>query len=41
MSKFVDGEGAAGQAGVAVEDSVGGEFGGTEDHFVCCRAVVQ
>jgi len=36
-----DCEGAAGQAGVAVERSIGGKFGGAEDHVVCDRAVVQ
>ena len=36
-----DGEGAAGQARVAVESSVGSEFGGAEDHVVCDGAVVQ
>src|SRR5215470_10106349 len=30
-----DGEGAAGQAGVAVEGGVGGQFGGAEDHLIC------
>src|SRR6516164_6198014 len=33
-----DCEGTAGQAGVAVKDGVGGEFGCAEDHVVCHRA---
>jgi hypothetical protein len=33
-----DGEGAAGQAGVAVDGGVGREFGGAEDHVICQRA---
>jgi len=36
-----DGEGATWQTGAAVEGSVGGEFGGAKDHFVCHRAVTQ
>ncbi len=30
-----DGEGAAGEAGMAVLGGVGGEFGGTQDDVVC------
>ena len=33
-----DGEGTAGQARVAVQGSVGGEFRGAEDHIVCSWA---
>ena len=37
----VDGEGAAGLAGVAVQGGVGCEFGGAEDHVVCHGAVTE
>ena len=39
--RLADGEGPAGAARVAVQGGVGGQFRDTEDHVICCRAVVQ
>jgi hypothetical protein len=36
-----DGESTAGQPGAAVNDGVGREFGGAEDHLVCHGALVE
>src|SRR5438046_801671 len=36
-----DSEGATGQAGATVQDSVGRELGSAEDHVICSRAVSQ
>ena len=41
VNRGSDGEGAAGEAGVAVQGGVGGQLGSADDHVVCSWAVMQ